>query len=824
MKKLLLWMLLLTLCGCAGAGSSSFNRGEKLYIVGDYDQAVMAFAEAAEKNPRKAEYRMRLQVARHRAALLHVKQASILMKQQNYQAALDEYRLATGLDGSIESGSAGVQRAERYLKADRQLAEARKMQRDRHFKQSRELVKEILAMLPEFDPAIALQKDLDRHASMIIDGVELEVTSNEPITLNFKSAELPDVFDILTQLSGIRFILDDAIRSQTTTLYLEKATFAQALELLLRMNKLDKKILNAKTIILFANSKDKKKQFSYQIIQTFYLSNIDAKKAVNLLRTMLQVRKIYVHEELNAIVLRDKPEVIRLAQKIIEANDRATSEVVFDLELVEVSHTKDLNLGPKLSAYSIGVGLSDPANPATTIGSVTTGSLSNLKYLYNVPSATFDLKKQNGDAEILANPKIRVKNKGKAKVHIGSREPVVTVSINDRLTSENVQYVDVGVKLDIEPVIQLDNTIVTKLGLEVSNVSDRTTTSTGTVVLTISTTNANTELILKDGERTIIGGLLRDTETRTRVGIPVLSDIPLLGALFTSYSKQNLKREILLSITPHIVRSVKLPESNVASIWSGGEDDLRVGRNFGSFTEDYMDAQGKTPTHAVPALKKPLSLEIPQPSSQTIEQPMGSLPAVRSSPVTAVENPQPAPRTATPVVVPVPTPSADLQKPRVQGPPANQVPEVVLSGLKTPEAIVRPTIFIEGNRLTSVGSSFTVRLMVQDVKQLFSAPLYIRFDPKLVDFVSAGEGTFLKQGGKATIFTSTAMADSGRVIVGLKQGAGGRGVSGGGELASLVFKAKATGRLSIAPERINFRNPAGERLPIDSRGMIVEVK
>ncbi len=824
MKRLLIWTLLLMLVGCA-SGSKSFKKGEDHLSAGDYDAAVMAYAEAADKSPDKAEYKVRLQKARHSAAIVHAERADELLANKEYQAARQEYYLASGLDASIETNFDKARIAELYIEVSKKIAEARTMIRDRHFKQANQLVKDALAQMPDYLPALDMQRELDRRASTVIDGVELEVSSNEPITLNFKSANLPDVFDILTQLSGIRFILDDSMRTQTTTLYLESATFSQAFELLLRMNKLDKKILNSKTIILFPNSKDKKKQFADQIIQTFYLSNIDAKKAVNLLRTMLQVRKIYVHEELNAIVLRDTPEVIRLAQKIIEANDRSTSEVVFDLELVEVSHTKGLDYGPKLSTYSVQVGASGTPiiDPSTsTISNIVVDSLNNLDFLYGIPFATFDFLKQTGDAEILASPKIRVKNKGKAKVHIGSREPVVTVTINNDQTSENVQYVDVGVKLDVEPVIHLDNTVVTKLGLEVSNVSDRSSTSNGTAVLTISTTNANTELILKDGVQTIIGGLLRDDESQSKTGIPILSDIPLLGSLFTSYSTTKTKREILLSITPHIVRSVKLPEGNSASIWSGGEDDLRVGRNFGSFADEYAEGQGKTPTSTVPALNRPVMPDH-QPQS-SVEIPEEVTPAANRAaeapimPSASIEQPEQVimpPQAVVPPQIPAATQDNSLTA---------MVPEVVLPGLQTPESISRPTIFLEGDRLATIGSNFTLTLSVQDVENLFSAPLYIRYDPKLVEFVEATEGTFLKQNGEQTIFTSTQMSDSGRVIVGLKLGAGSKGTSGGGVLAKLEFKAKAAGKLSIAPERINFRNPEGERLPIDSRGLIVEVK
>lgn len=839
MNKYLLWMLVLIVAGCAGT-SPAFRKAQELYAVGRLDEALAFYADAVKDQPEKAEYRMRLNLARHEAALEHVKNGEDFLRRGDYESAATEFRLSQQLDNSLTTGADGLREAERRSLVAAKLLDAGTLLRDRHYKQARQLLDEVLVLIPDHEPALKLRDELDKRAASMIDGIELEVTSTEPITLNFKAASLTDVFDILTQLSGIRFILDEDLRKQTTTLYLEGATFAQAFELLLRMNKLDKKILNSKTIILFPNSKDKQKQFSDQVIQTFYLSNIDAKKAVNLLRTMLQVRKIYVHEELNAIVLRDSPEVIRLAQKIIEANDRSTSEVVFDLELVEVSHTKDLDVGTKLTSTTLSAGIVDSqsSSPATISGVTIVDNLKNLNFIYSLPAVTFNLKKQAGDAEILASPKIRVKNQGKAKVHIGSREPVVTVTINGDQTSENVQYVDVGVKLDIEPVVQLDNTIVTKLGLEVSNVSSRETTSNGTAVLTISTTNANTDLILKDGEQTIIGGLLRDDKSDVRVDIPILSDIPLLGSLFSNYQKSKIKREILLSITPHIVRALQLPESEVASIWSGGEDELRVGRNFGSFAEEYVEGQGRTPVKPQPSqapLKK--SSDAGGADAGIESRPLGetSVPdEAHPSPAAVVPPPPPSDQVSDPLPLPTPVPEPPVKINPVVPPPAtnqgaNQgaempVAEVVLPSESVSGVAAQPTIFIEGDKLVSVGDTLRVTLNVQEVENLFSAPLYVRFDPKRLEFVTASEGSFLQQNGQATIFTSTLMGDSGRLILGLKQGAGGTGASGDGVLAQLEFKALEAGKLSIAPERINFRTPAGERLSVNSRGLVVEVK
>ncbi len=786
-------LLLLVLSGCV-AGQASFDKGNQALEQQNYDQAVMDYLAAVESNPGSHQYRLNLNSARNKAALEHKGKGDDFIAQQQYLKALQEYQLATELDGALFAAFDGLKIARNYLQVEKLVQEAQVLLQTNRRSEAQDTVDSALSILPDYQPALQLKEKIKQNKYALVDGIELEVASTEPINLNFRDTKLPDVFDILTKLSGINFILDEDVRSNKTTLFLEQATFAQALELLLRMNKLDKKILNKKTIILFPKTRDKQKQFEDQIIQTFYLSHIDAKKAVNMLRTMLQVRKIYVQEELNAIVIRDQPDVIRLAQKLIEANDRGNSEVVFDLELLEVNHSDTRELGLKLSNYSIGAGLSVPGSgtivaSGLSAGSPTTGlieTVNGLDPFYSIPTAAFKFMKTLVNADVLANPKIRVRNKEKAKVHVGSREPVITVTINDTQTSENVQYIDVGVKLDVEPSIQLDNTIITKLGLEVSNVSGREKTANGTAVITISSTNADTTLTLKDGEQTIIGGLIRNDNSTTKNVFPVLGDIPLLGELFNGTDKTKTKREILLSITPHIVKSVHVPQGDTASIWSGGEDDLKFGRNFGTFADEYRVGQeGLEPQTDLKSVKE-------NPKQKKVVTP---LPEKPEAPAGTVEE-EPATSMMTEELI-----------------PANQVAGQEL----------KPTVFVEGAQLVNQGDEFTLSFHVSEVESLFSAPLYVQYDPALFELVSAKEGAFLNRDNGVNVFTYTDLNPGGRVIVGLKQGSGGQGVSGAGELFSLQFRAIAVGKAEIKPTRTNFRNVAGERIAVDPSGLLIEV-
>ncbi|MBN2429152.1 MAG: type II secretion system protein [Deltaproteobacteria bacterium] len=596
---------LLVLCLLFSACASHptyYSKGDTLYTQGRYDEALLEYAKAVIEEPDKHEYRTRLYETKSKAALVHFQKGKERLAAGLYQEAVSELIRASMLDPSLEGAGQKLKEAQRLLQIDEDYRKAEELIKKRKFDMAKNRLEKILAVDPENNRALGLMEQLKRQRKVRLDGFELDVISTQPITLKFKDAALRDIFTVFSKLSGVNFIFDDEVPSRRVSILLEKATFSQALELLLKMNNLGKKVLNEKTIILYPKNIEKVRQYEDQIIQIFYLSNVDAKKVLNLLRTMLQLKKIYVHEELNAIVIRDQPEVIKLAQKVIAASDRADSEVVFDVEIVEVGHNDIVDLGPTLSTYSVGLGLSKEGTgnlvSDTLDGSNLIRPSNSLEMLYTLPRVVFDFAKTLGDSEILANPKIRVKNREKAKVHIGSREPVVTTSTNGDLTYSNVQYVDVGVKLDVEPTIQLDETIVTKLGLEVSNVSSKETVEeSGTTVLTITTTNAQTTLTLKDGEQTIIGGLIRDDFKDGTKTIPVLGDIPGLGRLFSGKSTEKTKIEILLSITPHVVQSKDVPSPDVATIWSGGENDYQVGPSFGAFAESVspVRAQAATP-------------------------------------------------------------------------------------------------------------------------------------------------------------------------------------------------------------------------------------
>ncbi|MDX2495744.1 MAG: hypothetical protein QNK27_12345, partial [Desulfuromusa sp.] len=234
MRFSLLLLLLLLLSGCV-AGQASFTKGNQALEQQSYDQAVIEYLTAVESNPASHEYRLKLNSARNKAAFEHKSKGDSFVAQQQYLNALQEYQLATELDGSMYAAFDGLKTARNYLQVEKLVQEAQALLQANRKPQAKEAVDTALSILPDYQLALQLKEKIKQSQYALVDGIELEVTSTAPINLNFRATKIPDVFDILTKLSGINFILDEDVRSNKTTLFLEQATFAQALELLLRM-------------------------------------------------------------------------------------------------------------------------------------------------------------------------------------------------------------------------------------------------------------------------------------------------------------------------------------------------------------------------------------------------------------------------------------------------------------------------------------------------------------------------------------------------------------------------------------------------------------
>lgn len=831
--------LFAVLAGC-GAGLTAFSKGERLEREGKLDEAVIKYSEAVAANPDAYEYRMRLLKTSEQAAQRHLERGDEYLALKNYDEALAEYQAAVALDPSLHRAK---QASDRLIRRKNSLAYCKEGQDFERANKPREALQAYRKAIDLDGENKEAQQALERLLSTKktrLEGYELNLKSTKPITLKFKDAKLKDVFYIVTQLSGINFIFDEGVKDQNVTIYLENGNFQQALDLLTNMNKLGKKVLNESTIVVFPKSPEKLKQYEDLVVKTFFLNTLDAKKAVNLLRTMLQVRKVYVNEELNAIVVRDTPELVDVAGKILEANDVPDAEVLLDVEVIEVSKRNVENFGLALSRYAVSLNTQTPENDflvdsfvrakvgdtqvsADVKNLLQTFAWNGYKGFLTVPSASYSFGKRITNAEVLANPKIRVKNREKSKFTVGTRVPITTTSTTGTTGgfSVNVQYVDVGVKLNAEPTIMLNNEVSIKLGLEVSSIIDKETVGgedSATTVVTIGTRNLDTVLNLKDGETSVIGGLIEDSKQKGKQKIFLLGDIPLIGPLLSDNSTDSQKRELILAITPRLVRSVTVPEADVAVFWSGKEDDPSVVKPFASFELEPEFATGQPK-----AVKAPVATPAPAPApAETVapQQPAPGSPA-----------PEAVPQTTTPPRVEQPAPGAPGQ-PVVQPPAVAPAPAPVSTVAGTapaaavpaaPAPPVRGSLNISAPAAVDLGSQFKVEIRVSDVKGLAKAPFVLLYDPIFIEYVGAVEGTFLNRDGKPTSFSAQPDKAKGRVVISMGRNVA-EGIDGAGPLLTATFAARNKGPASLGLQSVTFTDQANRPIDIIPYNTVVEVK
>lgn len=767
------------LAGCAG-GRSAFSKAQRLEEEGKLDEAVLRYVEAIKESPESSEYRLRFLKIKADTAKLHFQNGERLFEEKKFNEALQEYQSALALDPTLERAQ---QQSALLVKRRDSIfffSEGQEFEKSRKQKEAYRSYLRALELDPANKDAKSSLDSLLKSKKPKLDGFELNLKSTKPITLKFKDAKIKDVFNIITQLSGINFIFDDGIKDQNITIYLENATFQQSLDIICGLNKLGRKVLNESTIVIYPKTPDKTKQYEELVVQTFYLTNADAKKIVNLLRTMLQLRKIYVNEELNAVVIRDTPEMLEVAQKILDANDMPDAELILELEVIELTKDNSEKFGLGLSSYQVGIGAGKGDKLfATSLTSTTGTAVGDLLKLssgwgqyggfFTVPTATYDFGKTLATSQVLSNPRLRVKNREKAKFTVGDRIPITTTTTANTTTSVNVQYVDVGVKVNVEPTIQPNNEINLKLSLEVSSASTPRTVGgadSQTQVVDISNRNLDTVLSLKDGETTIIGGLLSNRKGSDKKKIFLLGDIPFLGPLISKTDDSNKKNELVLAITPRIIRAVSMPDTGLAAFWSGREDDPSTKKAFGAFEQEPEFVELPPEKPALPAEKAP------------------GAPAQAPAPV----------------------------KPEQPEPPKAVEPEQ------------RGTLTVTAPESVPFGTEFNVEIQVADVKNLYSAPFTLSYDPIFLEFLALLPGPFLSQDGNPVELKTQHNPGDGTVAVTFARTGKVEGISGTGSFMKATFKGKNMGPGNIGLKDIGFTAPDGKLLQIVPYGVMVDIK
>lgn len=548
----------LSLSGCAA--ERAFNKGKDMLEDGKTEAGLHQVEEAARIAPKNKEYRIYL--ARQREASINVLlgQAEQAHRTGQLDAADAAFRRVLALDVENRRAQAGLDAVAMDRKHRVLLADAQTLLVQGNSAAATEKLDAVLAENPRSADARALKGRLDAQTEKKRSALPaLQSVFKKPITLEFRNTDLKAIFEVISRSAGINFIFDKDVRQDlVASIFVKNTRIESAIDFLLMTNQLAKKVLNENTLLVYPNIPAKTRDYQDLRAKTFYLANMDAKQALNIVKTIVKTRDVVIDEKLNTLVMRDTPEAILLAEKVLGSQDLAESEVLLEVEVLEVSRSRltDIGINPPTEATFRTLG-ADGA-PSTTLA-----DLKNLNSgLIGVSSlsASVRAKMDNGDTNLLANPRIRVKNREKAKVHIGERVPIITTTVTSAGTTsflpETVNYLDVGIKFEVEPLISLNNEVTIKVSLEVSSLGQKSVTKSGSEVYRVGTRNASTTLALRDGETQALAGLISDEERKTVSGIPGFGQIPAVGRLFASKSNSTEKTEIVLLITPHVVRNL----------------------------------------------------------------------------------------------------------------------------------------------------------------------------------------------------------------------------------------------------------------------------
>ncbi|RZI81546.1 MAG: general secretion pathway protein GspD, partial [Rubrivivax sp.] len=425
---------------------------------------------------------------------------------------------------------------------------------------------------PKQPDLLALRRKLEDEARARDHLASREVLAQtKAISLDFRDASLRTVLDLISRHSGVNYVIDrDVKQDMRVSLLLRDAQVEDALGLLLATNQLTKKVVDARTIVVYPNSREKAREYEEQVVRVFYLSNGDARGAATFLKSMLKMADPFVDERNNMLSVRDSVENIRLAERLIGLFDTVEPEVLLALEVLEINTNRLSELGVKLPQSLSLTPLAPAGSTQLTLQNIE--GLTRERIALGVGGVTINLRREAGDFSTLANPRIRVKNKEKAKVLVGDKIPVIsTVTGQAGFVSDNISYLDVGLKLEVEPAVYADDDVGIKVALEVSTLGTAVKTAAGALAYQIGTRNASTYLRLRNGETQLLAGLISKDERTSASRLPGLGDMPVLGRLFSSTLDNSQRTELVLAITPRVLRNVQRPSASEAEIWIGTE-------------------------------------------------------------------------------------------------------------------------------------------------------------------------------------------------------------------------------------------------------------
>src|SRR5882672_2423611 len=745
--------------GCP-KGGTDYSQARKAETLQDLDTALQYYQKAYNSDPKNAAYRIKLDQIRFEASQFHVKQGLKLKEKGDLQTAVAEFQRATTIDPTNEAAAQEMRKT--------------------------------LSMIAEQNRQTDAQASPEENESAYASAPpELKPLSNAPINLR-ASDDAKVIFNTIGKLAGIGVIFDTDFAPRRITVDFTNITLEQALALASIQSKAFWKPVTENTIFIIQDTAQKHRDYDETIVKTFYLSNItqpqDLTDIANGLRQVAEIKKIQQLNSQNAIIVRDTPDKIAIAEKLINDIDKARPEVVIQVEVLSASteRLRDLGVNPGQSA-SLAF---NPPTTTTNNNSTTTPNtslplkgfhFSTADYSVTLPGATANFILTDTATKIIQNPEIRSVDGQPAKLRIGSRVPIATGSFQagvgvgttavNPLVNTQFTYLDVGVNIDITPHVHPNHEVSMKVSIEVSQVTGQQAIG-GIQQPIIGQQKFDQDIRLREGETSVLGGLFQQIDSATLNGIPGLSQIPLMQYLTSDKKKDHQENDVLVVLIPRIVRLPDWTKANLRSIYAGSEQNVQVKKQ----------SEIRTPTAPPPA------------PTQPAQAPNNGAAAVNPTVVPATGQTGAAPNGALPDTAA----PADATAARVR--------------------------FEPGALNLKPGQTAVLGVAVDNVTDLFAIPMMLQFDPNVISIEEVQHGAFLSGGNQEIAIVQRVDTEHGQAIISATRQPNTQGVNGSGTLLGLVIKGKAAGTAKISIVQVNARDSQQKVIPLVTGEATVQVQ
>ena len=783
-------LVIVLVAGIMAAGCATgraFARGEAAGRAGDWEAAVGFYRQALDDDPDRTDYKIALERAMLAASAMYVERGRQFEEANQLEEALRAYRKAQEFEPSNRQLGAKAAQIDRTLRDRIEAATPR----------------------PEIDK---LREQAARRTTEPI----LSPTNPEPLVFNFVNSGLRDILTFIGNSTGINVTFDRDFQDRPVTLRLDGVSLEQALQQIMIANQLFYRVLNERTIIVAADSTQKRQQYEEQVIRTFFVSHADASELTQTLTGLVRVAgmpiqpQIQVNKTANTITARATAPVMQIIERVIEANDKPRAEVIVDVQILEVSRERTKAYGLDLGSYSVALAFSPEGAPSEAarpfnLNTISQG-VSAADFYLAVPNAIVRFLESDSQTKVLAKPNLRGTEGQKLSLNLGEDVPVPSTTFTplagggsnvNPLTSYG--YRTIGIIVEMTPRVTYDGDILLEISVE-NSARGQDTNIAGQNLPSFLSRKVQTKLRMRDGESNLLAGLLREDERKSLTGFPGVMRLPIVRQLFSNNDQLIRQTDIVMLLTPRIVRTHELRAEDLSPIYIGTQSNMALTGppvTIGGEPEPPPPPQGAAPGVTPPAppppgtpttptaMKPPATPVLPTGSAQQPVIPPGSspipgmttapAPPVTVTPPTTVPPVEPPP----PVVPPVTAPPAPAPSPVPPAPPAR----ITLS----PPSEMR------------VGSGpYTVPISVAGATRLSTLTLSITYNPGLVRVRAVQEGTFMRQGGVTPAFSQQIDDKSGRIDIVITRPGDQTGASMSGLLAALLVEPLAAGTGSLA--------------------------